>query len=550
MAEHRPSNQMTAQSGNQPGSQPDNLQYPNLVFVQHEEGSSSALMHNTVISHGRRLQLDKKHRDKKTSAQQGATYARSLVGWHSSNTTTENITAIQDAAGLPKDNNQASPRRQRREPVEHEEPQRYRDVSPSTILKRGRSDPFNALAVEITPEVNEIVSFFRDYMILAFYHTKWETSKAAVVQMHWKSIVQALHDRGSALGWLGRNGQILSIVSKDNTRVKLAALRYTTQSTELLRKRLEQTTALSETDQWHISMLWGTEILFRNLNAALLHGRMIRRMVEDQAEKGTLDLIAFRYILYYDIHLCTMLMVRSVFDYFVWVPDKYRKLEPLATGLMRFPIDSEDDAVVGLDPCIRSEVLLPIFQQRRRHMREYAYWLERSFEALNPYLQAWLAICHHICHGQLITYALDCMDNASQAGDKAHHLLAEAWLSLTALYVTRTGAGGQLIVLGIDVFEARRSILDKLYTALRWVGDHYCLLCQNGKLWALYVGARGARTLKNKPDNYDWFGSEFDKMREQMGLSSWAQTQEVLTGFLHHESIDQIDGETPKELVE
>jgi len=59
-------------------------------------------------------------------------------------------------------------------------------------------------------------------------------------------------------------------------------------------------------------MLWGTEILFRNLNAALLHGRMLRHMVEDQAEKGTLDLIAFRYILYYDMHLCTMLMVRSV----------------------------------------------------------------------------------------------------------------------------------------------------------------------------------------------------------------------------------------------
>jgi hypothetical protein len=534
-----------AQSGKQSG----NLQYPNLVFVSHEEASSSALIHNTVISHGRRLQLDKKHRDKKTSAQQGATYARSLVGWHSSNPAAENTTTIQDAAGQPKDIKQTSARRQRIDAVELEELHRRREVSPSTILKRGRSDPFNALAVEVTPEVNEIVSFFRDYMILAFYHTKWETSKAAVVQMHWQSIVQALHDRGSALGWLGRNGQILSIVSKDNTRVRLAALRYTTQSTEILRKRLEQTTDLSETDQWHISMLWGTEILFRNLNAALLHGRMIRRMVEDQAEKGTLDLIALRYILYYDIHLCTMLMVRSVFDYFLWVPDKYRTLEPLATGLMRFQVDSEDDAAVGLDPCIRSGVLLPIFEQRRRHMREYAYWLERSFEALNPYVQAWLAICHHICHGQLITYALDCMDNASQAEDKAH-LLAEAWLSLAALYITRTGAGGQLILLGIDVFEARRSILDKLYTALRWAGDHYCLLCRNGKLWALYVGARGARTLKTKPDNYDWFGSEFDKMREQLGLSSWTQTQEVLKGFLHHESIDRIDGEGPGELVE
>ncbi|KAJ9605981.1 hypothetical protein H2200_009830 [Cladophialophora chaetospira] len=526
-------------------------EYPNLVFVSHQ-ASSSTDAHNTVIGHGRRLQLDKKHRDKRLLAQRDATYARGLVGWQSLTSTSDKA-----SSGRRWESGEPQAHGSYQSPITYQHPWRSieyedqlyrgRQMSPSTILRRGQSDPFNTLAVEVTPEVNEIVSFFRDTMILAFYETRWETSKAAIVSMHWQSIVQALHDRGSALGWLGRNGQILSIVSK-NKRVQLAALKYTTESTAILRVRLEQATELSETDQWHISMLWGTEILFRNLDAALYHGRMIKRMVEKQAEKSTLNLIAFRYILYYDTHLCTMLMVRSVFDYFKWVPDKYKVLEPVATSFMKLPTEGEDDAANNLDPSIQSEILLPLFKQRRRHMREYAFWLERAFEELNPYLQGWLAVCHHICHGQLITHALNCMDEAANPfGRERGRLLAEAYLSLAALYVTRTAAGGQLILCGVDVFEARRAILDKMYIILRSAGeidDQDRRSYRNARLWALYVAARGARTLKNKPPHYEWFSSEFNSLREEKGLLSWPQTQQVLMGFLYSGSIDPIDDET------
>src|ERR1700710_1255141 len=67
-------------------------QYPNLVFVSHD-ASTSPGEHNTNISHGRRLQIDKRHRDKKLLAQQGATYARSLVGWKPPAVTAENASS-------------------------------------------------------------------------------------------------------------------------------------------------------------------------------------------------------------------------------------------------------------------------------------------------------------------------------------------------------------------------------------------------------------------------------------------------------------------------
>jgi hypothetical protein len=535
-----------AKPSHNPERNPDPIPYPKLVFVSHEITTTPGT-HNAVIGHGRRLQLEKRNREKQIAAQRGASYARSLVGWQpsTSSQTVQPTDPVRSptALNLPEEDIDQAERWRR-----------VRDLSPSTLLKRGQSDPFSTLAVEITPEVNEIVSFFRDTMILAFYSTKWQQSKAAVVQMHWNSILQALQDRGSAMGFLGRTGRMFGIATR-NERIQLAALRYTTESTAILRARLQNKTHLSATDQWHISMLWGTEILFRNLDAALLHGRMIRRLVEEQVSKGTLNLVAFRYILYYDIHLCTMLMVRSVFDYFVWVPKQYEQLGALATAFMRFPNQEqgEDDGAVGLDPSINSEVLLPIFQQRRRHMKENAWWLERAFEELNLLLQGWLAVNHHICHGQVIVYALDCLDEAANQPPDRGRLLTEASLALAALQVTRAGAGGQLILRGVDVFEARRAILDKMLLALQMVLEIQALdfsLYGNAILWALYVGVRGARTLRHMPEKYTWFTVAFNRLREALGLATWVQTQDVLRGFLHHEPIYELDGGPPSELVE
>lgn len=425
-------------------------------------------------------------------------------------------------------------------------PRNARSTSPSNILKYGQSDPFSVLAVDITPEANEIISFFREYSILAFYNTNWEKSKAAVVTMHWQSIVHALYDHGSALGFLGRNAQILNIVSK-NQRMQLAALRYSAASTSILRQRLEGNPELTATDQWHISMLWGTEILFRNLDAALLHGKMLRRIVEDQAAKGTLDLVAFRFIIYYDVHLCTMLMVRSVFDYFKWVPDQYRKLAAPAASHMKYSKESLDDAAADLDPCIDEEILLPIFQERRRHIKEHSWWLRKAFDEIHPVLYAWLAVCHHICHGQLITHALDSIEKAQvSTQEEKGQLLSQAVLALAALYETRS-VGGQLVIRGVDVFEARRAILEKLYLALTManrLGADYRKPYNNATLWALYVAARGSGTLKEESVHYEWFGSEFEQLRTEMGLKTWTETQKVLQGFLQHRDINPLHFKT------
>lgn len=211
-----------------------------------------------------------------------------------------------------------------------------------------------------------------------------------------------------------------------------------------------------------------------------------------------------------------MLMVRSVFDYVEWVPARYQVLERVATSFMKLSMKGDKDAANNLDPSIRNEVLLPLSRQRRQQMREYAWWLSRRFEELNPYLQGWLAVCHHICHGQLVAHALSSMDAAEKAvGRGRSYLLAEVYLSLAVLYVAKTSAGGQLILCRVDVFEARRAILDKLYIVLQMAEETRVSklhLYRNAKLWAWYTEARGARTLINKPPRYAWLAARFNNL--------------------------------------
>ncbi len=59
--------------------------------------------------------------------------------------------------------------------------------SPSTVLRRGNSDPFNALAVPINAEDNRIVSFYRDFLLPAEYNVDDLLSKDVLANVRAKA---------------------------------------------------------------------------------------------------------------------------------------------------------------------------------------------------------------------------------------------------------------------------------------------------------------------------------------------------------------------------
>lgn len=72
-----------------------------------------------------------------------------------------------------------------------------RQSPPLTILQHGNSDPFGVFAIEITPRVNAMLSFYRDNMLTAMCHVDVPNgfTKVAAVTT-WQTQVDSLEDPG------------------------------------------------------------------------------------------------------------------------------------------------------------------------------------------------------------------------------------------------------------------------------------------------------------------------------------------------------------------
>jgi hypothetical protein len=405
----------------------------------------------------------------------------------------------------------------------------------SPVMLKGGSDPFDTHAIAVTPEVNELITFFRDMVIPNIYHTGpqgWKTSKTA--NSHWQSAVQGLGDEGGALGFLARYAHVAAITNKDK-RWTTRAFRYTSQSTGVLRERLNDSTALaqkasplSQQVYWQINMLWGTEILSRNFDAAIIHGRMLRTLLEKQATHKQLDTTFLRYVLYNDSHLIASYMVRSVFDYDHWIPEQYKVMAEMAAAEMP---NFDDVHAEEIDASVESDFLQQIFITRREH---FEVWKQRTTAAgISPLMYAWLATVNSIHQGQLIQHALDAMDMARKA-ENAGRLWAEVYLSLAALYWIRS-IGGSMIIRGVDIYDSQRPILEKLRRALTSAQESQTkadeVKYENARLWALFIGAQAEQGWRRP----GWFCDNLFLLGKEtgFGLGTWASVQQVLKRFLY-----------------
>lgn len=75
-----------------------------------------------------------------------------------------------------------------------------RPPSPVTILQRGSSDPFSALSVEITPQMNAMLSFYRDNILRALCRVDTTTGLGSdIADKTWQTQVESLKDPGNRL---------------------------------------------------------------------------------------------------------------------------------------------------------------------------------------------------------------------------------------------------------------------------------------------------------------------------------------------------------------
>lgn len=423
-----------------------------------------------------------------------------------------------------------------------------RATTPVSTVQKGNSDPFHAWSFEITPQVNDLIKFYRDWILPSMYHTesrKAVTSKAAI--RDYADTVAGLQDEAGAYAFLARNA---FVAGKSNPAMRQIAAEYSGKSTKLLAKKVGSGENLqTATMYWHINNLWAGETVDKNFDAASAHGKMVRHMMMEQIKTGKVDYKQLMYVVYTDAQMSATFMTPPIFDTEVWLPTVLKPLWQIAAGAAEKLLPPVSEDVNRLDPCLTDPDLRSIFIARRESMELWMASRARKEEAEQSQLVfLWLLFRATLTQGKLINFyirqkaKLEASDLADEDKDHIHAL---QYIALAAIYLTRIWSFNNT-VLGKPMFDAGPGILSSLRSVLeksdRWPGGPTFHKYNNARFWALYVGALGEQiNAKHAKDPYDaargWFNSRLAEQAYVTDVTKWQRARDVLKGFVYNDHL-------------
>ncbi|KIW92923.1 uncharacterized protein Z519_06772 [Cladophialophora bantiana CBS 173.52] len=412
-------------------------------------------------------------------------------------------------------------------------------LSLSTAIGKGNSDPFGAYPIPITAEVNNLMTFYRDYIIPSIWYRNFKTKNTmALAAREWQFNVSHLEDEGTTYAIIARHGMVATTC---NPELRKLALQYVGKSTRALRGKVAQGHDLRQSSSSSIidntAMLFNAETLGRNLIAATAHGKMLTFLFTEQWVRGKLDYRLLMYEIYNDCQLTSMFLCPPVFDVHHWLPMVF---DPIWSNTTR---QLPQFAFEGLDPSVDSEELQFWFQSRREQLQIYGQRNAEGDLFLDvPVVMTWFLSKAYVFHGRMISHYLRskeqflCPDLRREIKD---HLLAQQFMALAAIYLTRgPNFNFNPTVLGIPMFEG--AIIPRTLRALL---EHSEVSSQrpswkkyiNARLWALYVGAlpEQADASKEVIPEAQWFMLHLVKLASTLGIVSWHALRQVLRGFLY-----------------
>ena len=272
------------------------------------------------------------------------------------------------------------------------------------------------------------MTLYRDYVLPAEYSLGmkgWVSSPAA--KRDWEDCTTGLQDKCAANGFLAMVASILTSIVPTKVPEK-QALACRTISMVLLREKLAQQDGARL--YWPIHMRFAAEVFARNLPAAQTHARMLRQCFEkDLASSGIVDIGMLTQVLYNDIQLAAIFLVRPVFDV-EWLNKAFKKGWEYARSFLP-PLDAASQAFT--DQCVDSELLRHVFMMRRQGT---TVWTQTSSETIStPPVMMWLTSRNLIGQAMLINHYRTMADEDMIAeGASFAHYCAQVFISLAALH--------------------------------------------------------------------------------------------------------------------
>ena len=423
-----------------------------------------------------------------------------------------------------------------------------RSLTPISPVKKGNSDPFDAWSFEITPQINDLIAFYRDWILPSMYHTtsrKAVTSKSAL--RDYADTVNGLQDEAGAYAFLARNA---FVAAKSNPVMRQTAAEYSGKSTKMLMKKVGGGKDLQNaTTYWHINNLWAGETIDNNMIGAMAHGKMVRHMMDQQVKSGKVDFKQLMYVVYTDSQMSATFLMSPIFDVEVWLPKVLTPVWNMAAAAAEKLLPPLSADIQRLDPCIQDSDLMSIFIARREAIELWMASRAMKEEAQHSQLVfLWLLFRAALTQGKLVNFYLRQKSEmeASNLDDKImDQLYAHQYIALAAIYYTRIWSF-DITVLGNPMFHAGPGILHKLREVLeasdRFPGGQSFHKYNNARFWALYVGALGEQiNAAHAKDPVDpargWFNMKLAEQAFVTDAAKWEEARDILKGFVYNDHL-------------
>ena len=417
--------------------------------------------------------------------------------------------------------------------------------SPVSFVRYGNSDPFSAYDFNVDPQANELISFYRDYIVPCMYHTtsgrKALTNSSA--KRDFDDIITGLRDEGGAYGFLARNA---FVAARTNPAMRKAAAVYGDKSVKLLMKKFAEGKELQDQKTyWHVNNLWAAETIDGNLTGARAHGKMLRFLFEQQASKGKVDIKFLLYVIYTDCQMSARFLIPPAFDVDNWLPQVLAPVTRMAAAAAAASLAPLSEDVNRLDTSIDDPELREIFISRRESMEHFVSSASQEREVEHSQIiLAWIVFRAVIAQGKMINYYLKRTEDLSSPNvteQMKDQLYAQMYLALAAIYIARLWSFNNA-VLGTPMFDANPNIAQRLRETLeesdRLPGGPTFHQYNRARLWAFYVGAFGEQQdfhlerTKEDPCK-QWFNIKLAEQAYITDVTTWKQARDIFKGFLH-----------------
>ncbi|KAH0848376.1 hypothetical protein AYO21_04403 [Fonsecaea monophora] len=287
-------------------------------------------------------------------------------------------------------------------------------VSPNlvSILQKGNSDPFNSLAIHVTPRVNQILTFFKHGYLPMIYPAFMGSEDAirrieALQNQEYRDGVLALRLECSARALLFINVAFMIKVSP-HQGLEDEALLLKHQSIKALRRELVKGSVAQAQSLVldSVSMLFRGALIAGDLDEAGLHANTLRKLLEQKYDRegGVVDLGFLLRVLYQNKQLSVFRFSLSVFDVEEWVPKVLAAyLEPSKAYLEPY----QQVMLRRLDRSISAEPLRSLFVEMLLGDHMFSLPAEsHPGEQLFSMVQVWIHIQGTILHSRLVDFIL------------------------------------------------------------------------------------------------------------------------------------------------